>query len=60
MHLIIIMLIVIAASLLGARMLPDEAGVVRIVRWALFAVAAGAVLLLVLTIAAAVLEKITG
>lgn len=56
MHLIILMLIVIAAALLGARMLPDEAGLVHYIRWALFAVAGGAALLLVLTIAAALFE----
>jgi hypothetical protein len=56
MHLIIIMLIVVAAALVGARMLPDEAGVVRVVRWALFAIAGAALLLLILTIAAALFE----
>jgi len=56
MHLIIIMLIVVAAALLGARMLPDEAGVVRFVRWALYAIAGGALLLMALTIVAALFE----
>lgn len=56
MHLIIVMLFVIAAALLGARMLPDEAGVVRVVRWTLFAIAGGALLLMLLTIVAALLE----
>jgi hypothetical protein len=56
MPLIIIMLIVVAVALLGARMLPDEAGVVRLVRWTLFAIAGAALLLLVLTIAFALFE----
>ena len=59
MHLIIVMLAVVTAALLGARMLSDEPGVVRYVRWALFAIAGAALLLMVLTIAAALLEKIT-
>jgi len=57
MHLIIIMLFVIAAALVGARMLPsDEDGVVRLIRWTLFALAGGALLLMVLTIVAALFE----
>lgn len=56
MHLIIIMLIVVAAALVGARMLPDEAGVVHYVRWALYAIAGGALLLMALTIVVALFE----
>ena len=57
MHLIIVMLFVVAAALLGARMLPpDEAGVVRVVRWALFAIAGSALLLMLITVVAALLE----
>ena len=56
MHLIIIMLIVVAAALLAARALPDEPGVVHYVRWTLFAVAGAALLLMVLTFVAALLE----
>ena len=53
------MLVVVTAALLGARMLPDEPGLVRYVRWLLFTIAGAALLLMVLTFAAALLEKIT-
>ena len=56
MHMIIIMLIVVVAALLSARMLPDEAGVVRLVRWTLFAIAGAALLLMLLTFAVALFE----
>lgn len=56
MHLIIVMLVVVAAALLGARMLANEPGAARYVGWALYGIAGAGLALMVLTIVAALLE----
>ncbi len=55
MHLVILMLLLVAAALLVARMLPAEGGLVRFTRGALYAVALGALALSLWAVVAAVL-----